>query len=225
MSGILTLSGWTQPAHALSHLIEGAESFDYSDYATPDAAIAALRIHRGRQTVVAWSTGGWLAMQAIAAGTLAPKSLLLIAPPFQFVNGNGFEEGMGPDTFARFRQNYIADPARTSARFHGLVAKGDRDMRAIMEKLEHHPGVTDTARWLPWLDALAGRALHDIRIGTPHITLIHGMNDAIVPVAQSAHIAARHPQMRLETWKDACHAPHLHDTMRFLHTVKALHAD
>lgn len=222
---ILTLSGWTQPADALSTLVPGAGSFDYSDHAGPGEAIKALAACRDVPLVIGWSTGGWLAMQAIAAGVLAPRSLLLLASPYQFVNDEGFSDGMGPQTFRQFRQNYDEDPERTASRFHGLVAKGDSDMRGIMARLSHHPDMLDTARWLPWLDALASRNLEDIRLDTPNITLLHGENDAIVPVAQSAHLAARHPQMRRELWQSTCHAPHLHDTERFVNHVKGMYAD
>ena len=39
----LILSGWTQPADALAHLADDAVLFDYSAYASPNAAIEALR--------------------------------------------------------------------------------------------------------------------------------------------------------------------------------------
>lgn len=222
---ILTLSGWTQPADALSSLIPGAASFDYSDYAGPNEAIAALARYHEVPFVIGWSTGGWLAMQAIAAGALAPKALLLLATPYQFVSDDHFSDGMGPQTFSQFRQNYSDDPERTARRFHSLVAKGDSDTRGIMERLAHHPHVLDSGRWLPWLDALASRNLEDIRLDTPSIRLLHGENDAIVPVAQSAHLEARHPQMVRELWQNTCHAPHLHDTHRFMSNLKAMYAD
>ena len=221
---ILTLSGWTQPSDALTRILPGAVSFDYSEYTDTAQAIDALSAHRSIKTVVAWSLGGWLAMQAIAAGTLAPASLVLIAPAFQFVNDGNFTDGMPHDTFTQFRQNYITDPERTLTRFHGLIAKGDKNMRTVMAHLAHHPEVANTGRWLPWLDALARDTLHEVRIDTPHITLLHGHNDAIVPVAQSTHIKARNPNIQIEIWQDACHAPHLHDSARFKETVKAAYA-
>lgn len=221
---ILTLSGWAQPADALSVLIPGAAAFDFSAYGSADSAIDALASYRDAETVIGWSTGGWLAAQAIAQGVIAPRMLVLVAAPFQFVNDGVFKDGMPEFTFRQFRENYKADPARTSGRFHGLVAKGDADMRAIMERLSHHSDVGDVERWLPWLDALAARPLHDIRLTTPHITLLHGENDAIVPVAQTAQWKQRHPQMQVEIWQNTCHAPHLHDTERFLSKLKADHA-
>lgn len=221
---ILTLTGWNQPADALAGLIPGAHGFDYSHYENPDKAIEALRAFHDASTVIGWSQGGWLAMQAIAAGALAPKSLVLIAPAFQFVNDDTFADGMPRDTFMQFRSNYAADPARTASRFHGLIAKGDKHMRAVIDKLSHHEAVTDTARWLPWLDALAATTLHDIRLDTQRMQLIHGDADAIVPVAQSTHLVERHPHMTLSVWKEASHAPHLHDTERFQAIVKAAYA-
>ncbi|MBA4274438.1 MAG: hypothetical protein C0436_02160 [Alphaproteobacteria bacterium] len=221
---ILTLSGWTQPTNALADHIPGAHGFDYSEYKTPSHAIEALRQFHDTSTIVGWSLGGWLAMRAIAAGALAPKSLVLLAPAFQFVNDDTFIDGMPKDTFAQFRSNYAADPVRTLNRFHGLIAKGDKHMRTVMDKLSHHETVSDTDRWLPWLDALAETSLHDIRLSTRHIHLIHGDADAIVPVAQSAYLLERHPHMTLSVWEGASHAPHLHDTKRFQEIVKTSYA-
>jgi pimeloyl-ACP methyl ester carboxylesterase len=219
---ILTLSGWTQPSDALSRLIPDAVSFDYSDCASMESTFEGLSAYRDTATIVAWSMGGWLTLQAIAEGVLSPKSLLLIAPPFQFVNDAEFSDGMPPDIFTQFRNNYATDPERTSSRFHGLVAKGDRDARGIMAQLEHHQEVTNTDRWLPWLDMLAERTLHETQVTTPNITLLHGVNDAIVPINQSDHILERHAHLTREVWQDACHAPHLHDTPRFLAVVQAM---
>ncbi len=222
---ILTLSGWTQPTNALADIIEGALGFDYSNYVSPEKAIEALQVYKNTPNIVAWSMGGWLALQAIAAGALAPRSLLLIAPPFQFVNDANFHDGMPPDIYAQFRENYATQPERTSTRFHGLVAKGDKYFRAVMERLGHHHEVTNTERWLPWLDRLSQSNLGHIAVNTPKITLIHGEEDAIVPVAQSTHLAKRHPQMQVCVWKEVSHAPHFHDTERFLDSVKAAYVN
>lgn len=221
---ILTLSGWNYPADGLAQLVPDAQYFEFSDYPGPDEAINALSAYRNVRHVIGWSTGGWLAMQAIHAGVLAPESLLLLATPYQFVSDERFKDGMGPTTFEQFRANYAVDPERTASRFHALIAKGDKDMRGVMSRLSHHAHAADTSRWLPWLDALASRNLAHVRIKTPSITLIHGENDSIVPVVQSAHLQAHHPQMKYELWQNTCHAPHLHDTERFLSHVRGMYA-
>lgn len=216
----LLLSGWTQPADALLPVAEDGVLFDYSDYPSPLAAIEALRAVKPRQ-VVAWSMGGQLALRAIAAGALAPEHLTLLAAPVQFV-GDVTLAGMDPTTYQLFRHSYVSDPARTKARFHGLVAKGDRQMRQVMEQLRHHPQVEDVARWLPWLEDLAAQRLDVSALASaPPTLIIHGMNDAIVPLAQSEYLARHLPQATLHRWADVAHAPHLHDAARLRAEIAA----
>jgi malonyl-CoA O-methyltransferase len=212
----LSLSGWTQPADALTPLLPDALTFDYSAYDNADAAIAALAEFRDIPRVVAWSMGGQLALKAVAAGVLAPQKLFLIAPPFQFVNDAGFRDGMDPETFRLFRQNYATAPARTRERFHGLIAKGDRNQRAVMEQLRHHPEIERMERFLPWLDALGVENLRGLKLpALPHMAILQGANDAIVPVGQARHIHALYPQAILDIWEETAHAPHFSDSVRF----------
>lgn len=217
----LILSGWTQPTNALATVEPDAATFDYSAYASPEDSFAALEKFKHTKNIVAWSMGGQLALRAIAAGVLSPKHLTLIATPYQFVSG-GEVKGMDPLTFTQFRENYARDPARTKARFHGLVAKGDRDFARVHGLLGHHPEVENTTRWLPWLDALgahsfAGESFHHL----PPTLIVHGKEDAIVPHAQAAHLHAALPKAQLNAWEGVAHAPHLHDAARLRAEIDA----
>lgn len=221
----LILSGWTQPVNALAHLVEAPVLFDYSEYASPDEAIAALQ-QISFTHCVAWSMGGQLALRAIAKGALQPRHLTLIAAPLQFV-GDAQVKGMDPTTFNLFRESYRTDPARTKTRFHGLVAKGDRDTKRVMGLLSHHPEVENVARWLPWLDALAAYTV-DARTlaAAPPTLIVHGTNDAIVPHAQSLALARLLPKATLSSWAEVGHAPHVHDAVRLRREIaehRALH--
>lgn len=210
----LILSGWTQPADALRGLDEHAETFDYSDYARPEASFAGLEKFKHTKHVIAWSMGGQLALKAIAHGVLAPEHLTLIGAPFQFVSDDKIK-GMDQLTFDQFRANYAANPTRTKTRFHGLVAKGDRDFSRVLGLLGHHPTVEDTTRWLPWLDHLAAFKLADLTLAhAPPTLIIHGMNDAIVPHAQAEMLARKLPHATVSVWPEVGHAPHVHDAAR-----------
>jgi pimeloyl-ACP methyl ester carboxylesterase len=221
----LLLSGWTQPVDALAYLEEGATLFDYSEYANADAAIEAMR-NLNPSRVIAWSMGGQMALRAMAAGAFAPKHLTLIAAPMQFVS-SAEVKGMDPTTFNLFRESYRNDPARTKTRFHGLVAKGDRDMKRVMGLLGHHPELENVARWLPWLDDLAAHTLDESALASaPPTLIIHGMNDAIVPFAQSERLACVLPRAQLNAWAEVGHAPHAHDAERLRAEIavhRALH--
>jgi len=210
----LTLSGWTQPSEALLGVEPGAAVFDYSEFASPEASFAGLAKFKDVTNVIAWSMGGQLALRAIAAGVLAPKHLTLIATPYQFVS-DAAVKAMDPLTFEQFRENYAGNPARTKTRFHGLVAKGDREFSRVLSELSHHPMVEDTARWLPWLDDLGRASLKDVSFkNMPPTLIVHGTEDAIVPVAQATLLAQKIPGAQVSIWEGAAHAPHVHDLSR-----------
>lgn len=216
----LLLSGWSQPVDALAHLADDPILFDYSDYPNADAAIEALKKMPHTQCV-GWSMGGQLLLRAMAAGAIAPKHVTLIAAPMQFVS-DAAVKGMDPLTYQLFRDGYAKDPARTKTRFHGLVAKGDRDMRRVMEMLGHHPEVENTARWLPWLEDLAAHRLDVAALASaPPTLIIHGMNDQIVPHAQSEMLMRYLPNAQLNSWAEVGHAPHVHDAPRMMREIAA----
>jgi pimeloyl-ACP methyl ester carboxylesterase len=217
----LVLSGWTQPVDALHCIEPEAAMFDYSAYASPEESFSALEKFERTNCVVAWSLGGQLAIKAIAAGVLKPKHLTLIAAPYQFISSEAVK-GMDPLVFKQFRENYATQPTRTKARFHGLVAKGDRDFTRVHEMLGHHPEVENTARWLPWLDTLAHELIGDMSgVELPPTLLVHGTNDAIVPHTQSEIWAKKMPHATLHSWQDVSHAPHLHDAARLRAEIAA----
>ena len=211
----LTLSGWGQPSDALANIAPGAAVFDYSAYADTGQATQALRAFVDAEHVIGWSLGGQLALHAIAAGALQPRRLTLIGVPFQFVKNDVVVQAMDRFTFDTFRNNYATAPERTATRFHSLLAKGDREARAVMQGLSNHPEIANATRWLPWLDVLDHQPLSMLAMdAAPATTIIHGSQDAIVPVAQAHMLAAALPGARVDIWEGAAHAPHLHDGAR-----------
>lgn len=219
----LILSGWAQPANALEHVVDGdVYYFDWSSYPSPKSAIEGLRdFTRGTviDNVVAWSMGGQLAMRAIAAGALKPKHVTLIAAPFQFVCE---KLGMNRIDYGMFRDCYAKDPFRSKERFHTLLAKGDRKMRELLNILVHHPKVEDKSRWLPWLDELGRFAMDASSLASmPPTLIVHGTHDAVVPHVQSEHFVRYIPQVKLSTWEEVGHVPHLHDPERLKAEIAA----
>lgn len=217
----LLLSGWAQPADALRLLDAEAHAFDYSAYIPGAETLGALEKWRDAESVIAWSTGGQLALSAIAAGVLAPKHLTLIGTPLQFVTG-GDIRGMDPLTFEQFRNNYASNPARTKTRFHALVAKGDHAASRILAALQHHEDVDNTARWLPWLTHLGNTRLDPQGLlKTPSTLVIHGEADAIVPATQAGLLGKLLPHAHVQLWPHVGHAPHVNDPARLQATIAA----
>lgn len=225
MTSTLTISGWGQPADALqkSLALHDAATLDYSQYPSAEASFAALAPHRHVARVIGWSQGGQLALRAVLAGAIAPKQLVLIAAPYQFLKDEAVPHGMDMFTYQTFRENYAADPLRTAGRFHALVAKGDAKFKAVVEGLHHHPKVADPEHWLPWFDALGKVSLHGVDLrGLPPTLIVHGTEDAIVPMAQATLLAQAMPHAQLEAWDGVAHAPQLHDAAR-LNAAMAQH--
>lgn len=212
----LTLSGWATPADAVAKAIApDAAVFDYSDYPSAEASFEGLRQFRDVEHVIGWSTGGQLALRAIADGVFRPHRVTLIGVPFQFVQSAEVKAAMDPFTFATFRENYVEQPERTASRFQALVAKGDSLFKQIVGKLHLHHEVTETERWLPWFDELGAASLAGMDFSMiPQATIIHGSNDGIVPVAQAHLLAKAIANATLDIWEGVAHAPHLHDAER-----------
>ena len=217
----LTLSGWAQPATALTHFADDTMVFDYSDYNDPDDAIAALK-NMPHTHCVAWSLGGVVALRAIARGVIRPCHLTLIGVPYQFVQTTAFPHAMGADTYQKFVENYRTNPSRTKDRFLGLIAKGDRDDRRILQSLAHHTQVENTARWLPWLTWLGADNVSDVAgANLPPTLIIHGTEDAIVHPAQAEKLREVIPHAAVSLWPNVGHAPHVHDSERLRAEIAA----
>ena len=217
----LTLSGWAQPATALTPLAGDTIAFDYSDYENPQLAIEALKNIK-HTTCVAWSLGGVVALRAIAAGVIRPAHLTLIGVPYQFVQTPDFSQAMGADTYQKFHANYASNPSRTKERFLGLIAKGDRDEKRILQSLSHHHDVENTARWLPWLGWLGLDNLGEIRgAALPPTLIVHGEQDAIVHPMQAKKLAEIIPQASVSMWSEVGHAPQVHDAQRLRAEIAA----
>ncbi|MDE3016341.1 MAG: alpha/beta fold hydrolase [Pseudomonadota bacterium] len=220
MAGILTLSGWGQPHDALEAVAPGATHVNYAKHGSAEAALSAIAdTGRGYDTVIGWSLGGQLAVRAVAAGMLAPKKLVLIAAPFQFVGG---EAGMGRDTYKKFRDNYAKNPARTLDKAWALIHQGDTRVGYIEKQLEaQDKNAVLRHDWLRWLEAMEDFSFSDIPLaGMPKTLLIHGGADVVVAPQQSRYFAKMLPQAELMMLPGAGHAPHWHDTEAVAAAIK-----
>lgn len=214
MSRVVTLAGWGQPCDALQAAAPDAVHLDYASAQSIEQAMSLLAEKAGAaDTVVGWSLGGQLAVCAIARHVIAPRQLVLIAAPFQFVARDSLPLGMERGTFSQYYEQYRANPRRALKKFVALVAHGDSRREEVSALLGEPSQRCD---WLPWLDALAGFSAHSLDFsGFPPTILLHGLQDAVVHPDQSRAYADRIPRATLELWPHAAHAPHLHDIERF----------
>jgi pimeloyl-ACP methyl ester carboxylesterase len=214
MTHILTLSGWTQPSDALKDIAPEAYHLDYGG-ARNVAEVAERLPQRDYDLIIGWSLGGIIARELMADHGLNTPAFVSIASPYQFVRTDAVNAAMSPDIFSQFYANYRDDTQRTVNRFHGLVAKGDRDSRRIMQALTHHPKVLEVDQWLPWMDFLESHsaAARDYSALPPSL-ILHGTEDAIVPYPQSHLLQQALPNTVHHSWEGAGHALHLHDAPR-----------
>ena len=218
---ILALSGWAQPYDALKYLIPQAVHLPYEEAASLPEAIARLRPYAHVPLAIGWSLGGLILMQASAQGVIAPKALVILCSPLQFVADPSFPHGMGPETFALFRGNFLAHPEKTARRFHHLIAEGDDHYVHVIEKLRSDPPVVYDP-WQQWLDILGASRHEGLPLaGLPPTLLIYGEKDRIVASAQGEYLHKRIGNSELHVLKGCAHAPHLHDAGKLLGLIQA----
>lgn len=213
---VVALSGWGQPYDALAELLPQAIHVDYARNASLPQALALIaREAEGADLLVGWSMGGQMAVRALAAG-LRVKRLALFGTPFQFVADAHCEAGMGADTFAQYRTNLVANPARTFKKSYALVTHGDLSAKAL-----------DASRvpdydWLHWLDTMAGYSARGLDFTPfPPTLLIHGENDVVVAPAHAALYANHLPHATAHILPGCGHAPHWHDVEKVRSLLEA----
>lgn len=217
---MLTFSGWTQSPTSLQVVAPDALGVDYAAARNFDEVVDILP-QREADVVIGWSLGAVIARQLMQRGALKAQRFISIAAPYQFVRDAALHEAMPQDTFEQFYANYRDDTQRTVGRFAALVAKGDAKAKQVLAAIEHHLQVSDASVWLPWLDRLRDySARHHAYDALPRALIIHGVQDAIIPVRQAELLAAYLPDATLHLLPGAGHAPHLHDAQEVRRIVK-----
>lgn len=214
-----TLSGWGQPHDALEIVAPGARHIDYAAQDSIEEALAHIaQMAANARFVIGWSMGAQMAVRAVAERLIAPKRLVLIAPPYQFVRSDALPIGLGRDTFAQYRDNLKRSPERTFRKSYALIAHGDAHAVGVNTRLSAPP----PHNWNYWLDTMGGYSCTDLDMAHfPPTLLVHGENDAVIAPEQSHTFARALPDAQLHLWEGCGHAPHWHDTGR----LRALIAD
>lgn len=160
------------------------------------------------QVLLGWSLGAMLAMGAVLAGA-RPRALVLIAGSARFAATTQWPHALAAETVAAFSSGLEQNPARTLQRFLALQALGDARRTAVLAALEparNH----DTTGLRHALDALIGADLRDqIHMIEVPTLIIHGAQDALMPVSGARWLATQLPHARLEVLEDCGHAPHV----------------
>jgi pimeloyl-[acyl-carrier protein] methyl ester esterase len=168
--------------------------------------------------LMGWSLGGQIAMAIAANFPLRVRRLVLVATTPCFVRRRGWNAAMPRAPFEEFARRLAADPSGTLRHFAGLVARGDRNERAVLRGLRKAAtrGAPDIVALRAGLDALREIDLRKpVRMIHVPTLVVHGARDRLVPVAAGRWLASRIAGAKLVTFPGAAHAPFLSDRAGF----------
>ncbi len=203
---VIGLSGWLQPAESLKGLTLEMEMFDYSAYpniAEASVALAALQ----PDIVIGWSLGGVVTVQALAQPNYRPTKLILLGAAYQFIASAAVPEACKPAEAQALRDQYSADPQAFAKRLQLMLMYGAK-MESPSCPLSKN--ITETARWLPWLDHLAASSFEGfVPPYQPEVLVVHGAADIVIPAAQAKYWSRIFPQVQVMILPEVSHAPHV----------------
>lgn len=165
----------------------------------------------GPAVLCGWSLGAMLALQLAVRHPPLVAALILIAPTPRFVAGADWSHGLGQSTVDQFRRGFENDPAATLRRFAALQVMGDAHRRTVGRELEatrmthtrdSNNALADGLRVLADSDLRADVIALDVPL-----RLLHGDNDALMPVGAAEWLADNVPGARLSVFKGCGHAP------------------
>ncbi len=216
---ILCLSGWGQKFDSLEMIFQDqvfdpffVSSVNYAKCDSTEKFFAEID-KENPEIVIGWSLGGQLAIRAIEKGIIAPKLLILLAPPFQMIKDSRIQAAMPQDVFDEFYKNFSAAPTKTLKEFSILTAMNDRNAGEIARNLD-----IDDKNFLQlkfWLEELQRFSCFDIDFtNMPRTLYFHGAGDMITHLSHSELFQQKIKNLRLEIFKNCGHAPHLSDLAR-----------
>lgn len=218
---IICLSGWGQKFDSLECIFQDqrfdpffVQSLNYSKFDDCDKFFADVSSKNlDADIVVGWSLGGQLAIRLIEQQILKPKTLILIAPPFQMVKDENITAAMTQKTFVQFRQNFADAPDKTLKQFSILTAMNDKNASQIARTLDVSNDNFDNL--LSWLDELKRFNCFNTDFNKmPRTIFLQGAGDMIVHASQAGYFQERISDFTLETFKNCGHAPHINDIDR-----------
>jgi pimeloyl-[acyl-carrier protein] methyl ester esterase len=212
------------PGHGLSDWEPGLETA-----AAP--LIAARMLARllpllpPRATLVGWSLGGQLALQAAALAPGRIARLVLIGTTPCFLRAADWPQGVEASRLEQMRAQLSADYRGTIRDFLELQVRGSRDAAAVQATLSAallQHGAAQPAALQAGLALLAGTDLRAQLAGLRlPVLVIAGQYDRVTPPAALAALAAQLPQAQYLEVPRAAHAPFLSHGAALLPAVRA----
>lgn len=159
----------------------------------------------------AWSLGAMIALDLARRYPERIDSLVLFGATPRFVAADGWDHGLDAATVASFTGSFASEPESTLRRFLALQAVGESQRRGVVHSLGRAVVTPDEAPPAGLADGLEILASVDLRTDIPRIAqpvrLIHGRDDAVMPLAAAQWLAGRLPDARLTVLDHCGHAP------------------
>lgn len=218
MKSISCLPGWGQNYRCLEEIFNSLEladckvsSFDYAKFFSVAEFFNFVKAENSQpDIIIGWSLGGQLAVRMIAEKILAPKLLILLAPPFQMVKDSRIQSGMSRASYNEFYRSFVDSPTQALKKFSILTSMSDRNANEIARGLD--VSEENFAQLKFWLEELERFSCFDVDFSNmPRTLFIQGAGDMIVHASQADYFKQRIKNFRLEIFSNCGHAPHLSD--------------
>ncbi|MBT9282340.1 MAG: alpha/beta fold hydrolase [Hydrogenibacillus schlegelii] len=198
--------------------------FDWTAGRTPEALLRALKTalvaarqeagekadhkRRGRVAVVAWSLGALAVLSLGPALLNGIDALVIVGGTPRFLRAPDWPHGWDARALERFRRRFVRRPVEAFGRFlRDVFGETPESIERVALPVADPSVQASAMAGLMLLERLDAReGLGDLRLP---LYILHGAEDAIVPLSAASALRERLPQGSLTVWETAGHAPHL----------------
>jgi pimeloyl-[acyl-carrier protein] methyl ester esterase len=172
-----------------------------------------------RVTLLGWSLGGQVALQAAALAPERIERLVLVAATPSFAARPGWDHGARPEVLEKLGRGLASDYERTVTEFLELQVRGSADAHAVLLALRAAVFSHGEARPEALAAGLALLGSVDLRPLLPQIRqptlVVAGQYDRVTHPSASRELAQQLPDARFVEVRRAGHAPFLSHRDRF----------
>lgn len=182
---ISALSGWAQNSDFLSFKNSDiSNKIHYFDYSILNIKETFDQLQEfNPEIAIGWSLGGQIIIDAIIAGKIQPKFLILLATPFQFINAKSYDFGIDNNIYLSFSESLKLNPSKILRKFHLMMLQGDNRFNLLKNKFLYDDNFKNLQYWLDYLANFSGFEKNFDNFCQTE--LIYGKNDMIVNYNQA----------------------------------------
>lgn len=171
--------------------------------------------------LVGWSLGAMLAIQLAQRHPSKVMGLCLISATQRFVTDSSWPHGLAPEVVSSFLSDFSKNPGRTIKRFLALQVLGDANRQNLQPQLEASLAGPDTSGLPDGLQILETADLRSMALPeTMPILLIHGAQDALMPIEAARALRNAFPSANLLEIPDAGHCPLFSETAQLADLIR-----